>query len=343
VTGQQYQQPVTATTNGLGQCTFVFPYPTAADRAVQGTVSVNSGASGVFVASDSSGTTWGTWSGSQPFGPITIQGNVQLTVTATGLLPNTQYVAQFIGVADITANVDASMPTALGATGLFGTDVMVQTEGLVIPAFPTAGPTFGLFPTSVFAGMRLNVHVNSGGPVSVFLQWFTSDGNDDMGSRTFVADVTGGPGSDVSIALPHLGDVFLISVSTLIGTPANITLTATHCTQPIGAWGGLDFYVFNASATNTQVILAPQFVYGGPAHLECLPSATIWNIQVQVENASGTWEDLVLRGSTAAFGGSVLPVDFIVPARPLRIVNGNGDGAPKNTFVSLAYDLSRVG
>jgi hypothetical protein len=344
MTSQQYQQAATAETNNLGQCTFTFPYPTASDRAAQGTLQVDAGPSGVFTVSDSTGVTWGTWNGSQPFGPITIQGNVQLTISATGLLPLTQYVAQFIGASDLTANIDASMPSPTGVTGLFGTDVMVELEAITV----TSTATFlGSFPTSVFGGMRIGANLAAGGPVTILLTWSTADGTQVMGTQTFIV---GGPspaaGNKLSRALPHLGDQLEISLSAPISSPATFSFSATHCSAPLAAWGGLDLYQTAALvAKSSSLALNPANIYGGPAHVDLDPGgAPNWWLVVQAEDGAGNTPNIIFRSNADVNAGGRIGVDFQCPARPITVTGYNTSTTTGYTMdLSLAYDLSRVG
>lgn len=204
MTRQQHQPTATATTDALGRCTFTFPPVAAQNLAVQGTVAVNGGQAGTFTAHDSTGLKWGTWSGSQPYGPITLQANITLELDATGLSPNTPYQAQFLGVADLVENLDASMPTALGASSLVGTDAIVNLPTAeVVAGGAVLLPELKFFPCINFAALRLAAVLASGGPVTIECVWWNADTSAQMGYRLFVV---GASATMLQVVVPHLGD-----------------------------------------------------------------------------------------------------------------------------------------
>lgn len=206
---QQFRPVAKATTDTMGNATFGPITPERWHYAAQGTISIDSGTAGTFTAFIGS-TRWGTWSGSAPYGPITLEAQNQLIVTATGLSPNTEYTLQFVGIEDEVANIQPSSPypSSVGATGLVGTDAIINLPALDVPA--GGSQTFDWFPCINFAALRLAAELASGGPVTIECFWRNSDTTAEMGYRRFVIGETA---PKLQVVIPHLGDQLRIEVS----------------------------------------------------------------------------------------------------------------------------------
>ena len=342
---QSYQDVQQATTDGLGNISFTFPNRAAQNLAAVATIAIlEAGQSGQFtVTSDSGASTWGPWTGCQPFGPVTWAMNGPLQISGTGLLPNTIYTAQTIGY---TNNVDLVAPTApvpTGVTALHGSDTMINmnTEATLISLGSTP-ITFGGFPTVSWAGMRVSVTLYSGGPVALNATWNDPTNVALMAQRVY----TLGPTCQyLEVTQPHLGDLLFLTLFNDSGSPAVVGITATHTSQPVAGYGGPEdvYYWTNAATVNGQIIIAPTAVYGGPASFQCYPpvSPTAWGITIEAQNPTGSWDSLVTINNSNTAAGA-LPINFIVPARPIRVVAGTAGGTAP-FIASLAYDLSRRG
>ena len=204
---------IPATTDGSGNITFTVPPPAGPNLAWQGTVSVNSGDSGFFTATSGGGAeSWGSWAASSPYGPVTIRANDTLTITGTGLLPKMTYLCQVLGIANYYELLAPQYPPALGATGLYGTQQILDVKNKTI----TPGNTdfYRYYPCTQFGSLRLAVRCQSGGPIEVDVFWWNLKLDRVMGSRTYVLfnDGVNGEGQKLEVDIPHFGDMLEIRV-----------------------------------------------------------------------------------------------------------------------------------
>lgn len=358
---------VPVTTDNLGNATFIFPPPSAWNLAVQCTLSVNSGGAGTFEAFLNGAQSLGQWSGGATVGPFTYQGSQQLSIKASGLSPNKQYVASAQGIADYLDALDNQV-ASVAAPGLAGTDSIIDVTLVTLAA--GVPQLFEWFPTINWAALRLSAGLISGGPVLLEATWANAKATADMGYRRYVI---GTSAPDVFVVVPHLGDqlqlkatapaasgalllesgshVLLESGSDILlesgigGAAATLALLATHSSQPVAAFGGDDIIsATGVSVTNgtTVVVLAPPFVFGGPAQLEFDPDgmASAYLLEVQKLDEDGTWRTFVSRNSVAV---PVPPIEFFCPAQPIRVQVTNNTMATHTATATLEYDLHRVG
>lgn len=107
---QPLRSPAQATTDARGNCTFTFP-PVPQGQVWTGTVQIlNAPNYSSFVATVAE-IGWGTWQGSQPFGPIQAEGRLTVKVVGTTLLPNTAYTAMFQGIASTPEDAPLATPS----------------------------------------------------------------------------------------------------------------------------------------------------------------------------------------------------------------------------------------
>lgn len=336
-TAQQLIQPVPAVTDELGNVVFVFPYQLASDRGWQGTVSIGSNQAGTFSAHDDSGNEWGTWSGSAPFGPVTIQGNIRFTITGSGLQPNTQYIARFIGVGDLISNITATpAPAPIGASSLVGTDSIIDEMVFAVPA--GTSQTFQFFPCINFSSMRLAAVLSDDGPAVIEAKWFNAQGTAEMGYRRYVIGATG---PRLEVCVPHLGDQLAITISSQSANDSTFSLCVTHTTQILSTFGGLDNYATGAPLTvptGPSNIIVPSFIYGGPAifNLNARALAAGYILAIQAQEPDGTFADLQVYDQD---DGTRLLLPLFLPAAPLQFVIFNNTGAPQDIDADLMLDL----
>ncbi len=112
------RQSVTATSDGNGSATFVFP-SVPINASWTGSFAVPSAlGSSIFVLTLETGQ-HGGWGGPTPWGPLRMGPSEQATITATGLAPTTQYRAVLIGDQESAAQVSSPYPSPMtGQTGL---------------------------------------------------------------------------------------------------------------------------------------------------------------------------------------------------------------------------------
>jgi len=343
----EYQTAQQGSSDATGNITFKFPAPGAGNLTVVATFAIlEAGAGGQMVASVDSTNKWGPWSGSQPFGPITFTANATMQIVCVGLLPGTVYTCQLIGWTD-DEPVDPSTPTPTGTTALFGADTMVDllAQGLN----NGAGVTFGGFPCTSWAGLRLACNVSQGGPLTIRANWFNQARDFVMASRFFTMGgatiPAAGPGQFLQSCFPHLGDSLDLVLSNTSGGLVVFTISATHSSQPVGAWGGMDFMTGTATVAHggTGVLLQPQFLYGGPAQLEwSVGSFTAYLLQFQYMDAAGAWHTFWSRDQTSPARESYR---IMLPAAPLQLIitNNAGAGSAAPEYCALELDVSRVG
>lgn len=123
-----------------------------------------------------------------------------------------------------------------------------------------------------------------------------------------------------------------------------LSLCATHTTQPLAMFGGLDLdnaLTTAVPANGTITLLAPPFVYGGPAILYFNPSGIAggYIMRLQAQDPDGTWNDFAVR--TTAPGR--VQIDLFLPAQPIRLRVTDTTGAGGNVDAALMVDLHRVG
>lgn len=214
MTTELYNPTGQVTSDASGAFTYNAPPPTGSGLYVQVAVAVLNGIGGTFTAKVS-GMPWGQWSGAQPFGPITYQGSLTLTITATGLNPNTPYLIQLSGIVDELDELELAIPTALGATALFGSNAFLDVAGVVLGEQQSI--TYQWFPCAAWGSMRIaarNTGASGHAPIGIEAQWFNAALTRQMATRSWViSPEADGCGYKLEQVLPHLGDMLKIVVS----------------------------------------------------------------------------------------------------------------------------------
>lgn len=131
------------------------------------------------------------------------------------------------------------------------------------------------------------------------------------------------------------------------GAGAVGSLVATHTTQPLAMFGGLD--IDNAATAvvpgggGTAVVLAPPYVFGGPAVFSWNPGGMVasFRVEVQAQELDGTWNTFYSR--TDADTEAHVTIDLLMPAQPIRVLVTNRTGGAHSCDAALMYDLHRVG
>jgi len=357
VTQHRYERKQQLRSDNAGNLTFTERPPTAQDLYIRATFQVlGAGSSGIFSATTSDGTGLGDWAQGQAAGPWTWPGNLDVNVTCKGLLPNTLYTLQIIGRSDSNLASLGDLPSGTGTTALFGHDAITQladqaigAAGAVVYPGPANVPTLTpqWFPCITFAALRLAVSCLTGGPIVVECMWANQDLSATMGYRKYIVGDLTQSGSILQVVIPHLGDMLSIKVSNqTAATPASFSICATHTTQPLAMFGGLDIdnsQGFSLDAGETLIVLAPPYIYGGPAHLSFNPggfsSAYVMSLEAQQED--GTWNAFEVRSN--ADPGVRQDLDLFIPAQPIRLTATNNTMSSETGDAVLEYDLHRVG
>ena len=179
---QPLTQVATATSDGTGNATFVFPSPPQGTWWT-GTLScaaANTG--GVFAAtvgssgagqSGGGGTSWGSWGGNSVYGPVQCYAQQQLIVTAKSLAANTVYQLTWLGTSDPADAVAAIWPDSNS------TALTAQISGTV----PVSG--------TVSVGNTVSTNTNiTGGTVSALAATTTISGAGQTGASTTLTVVS---------------------------------------------------------------------------------------------------------------------------------------------------------
>jgi len=133
----------------------------------------------------------------------------------------------------------------------------------------------------------------------------------------------------------------LLEGSVAPGTGASYDLAATHATQPIDQYGGMDIY--NAEPTlvpagETVTLISADYIFVGPALLFFNPAgaSASFTMQLQAQQADGTWNTIIARDET---DGARQIIPLFTPGAPLRLQVTNGTGSPERMDACLSYDI----
>lgn len=357
MTQHRYERKQQLRSDNSGNLTFVERPPTAQDLYITATFQIlEAGSSGIFVATTSDGTGIGYWAQGQAAGPWTWPGNLDVTVQCKSLLPNTLYTLQIIGYSDSNISLVDALPSGTGTSALFGHDAITQlanqpigAAGAVVYPGPANVPTLApqWFPCLSFAALRLAVSCLTGGPIVIECMWSNQDLNATMGYRKYIVGDLTQSGSILQVVIPHLGDQLSIKVSNQTPeVPATFSICATHTTQPLAMFGGLDIdnsQGFSLDAGQTLIVLAPPYIYGGPAHLSFNPGgfSAAYVVSLEAQQEDGSWNAFEVRSN--ADPGVRQDIDFFCPAQPIRLTATNNTGDTQTGDAVLEYDLHRVG
>lgn len=356
MTQERFERALEATSDNAGGIVFDFQRnpPTATNKTIYATLAVpDAGDAGNFVATLLDGQTLGIWSSGQPASVGAWRGDLPVTVTGSGLLPNTQYVLWARGFVSENPDLTWVVQTPTGTTSLFGQDAITQSVAMALAAGATVWPGGAnngtgqaFFPCINFAALRLSIeNVLTGGPITVECLWFNQDQTARMGYRRYVLGSDNGNIGE--LVVPHLGDMLSIKVTNqTAASDAVFNLTATHTTQPIAQWGGGDINNangFGVGAGATITALAPVYIFGGPADLEFNPGgfAAAYVMSLEAQEPDGTWNPFLVRTNTDP--GVKQSLEFFCPAQPIRLRVTNNTGDLHSADAALLYDLHRVG
>lgn len=154
---QPLRRPSNATTNANGQATFTFESPPLG-QAWTGTLQLaGAPANASFIASIGT-ILWDAWQGASTGGPIQLVANDILSVAASGLVPNSNYLMWLIGSADpvglaaavwpepstALAQIAAGQPSVIAVATTFPTSVTIPalTRTLIIEGSTALGSPF---------------------------------------------------------------------------------------------------------------------------------------------------------------------------------------------------------
>lgn len=111
MTIQPIPSPLNATSDAEGNISFVYPQvPVSQDFT--GTLSVPGAPDFAVFSATTGASSIGQWSGANSYGPIRVAAGYQLTITGSGLIPNTSYVSQFQGYASTSEETPIVFPNA---------------------------------------------------------------------------------------------------------------------------------------------------------------------------------------------------------------------------------------
>ena len=300
---------------------------------------------------------WGYFQGPFGFGPIAIPSNMTLVVTATGLQPNTQYGASYIGVSDLATALDPVMPAP--AAGLQTTDVQRSTP--LVTSTTLKPIVSALFNPPPFAcanvpGVRIYAANQAAQLCQIFVQWsdqFSTSGLP-LFPRTFVLGPLG-TGSALAVNVPHMGDQFHLAAQPGAGN-LNLALYVAHTNlaryvysagvDPVsGALPDVLLYKDNGAvpAGAGNIVATSATIYAGPATFGFRTNAAAWEIALEALDGLNTWHSIAQFSNQMFVAGSpdgwTIPVTL--PPAPIRCNITNSDGAPKNFAVSLTADAWR--
>ena len=342
-----WRQVETATTDALGNISFAIPGPAGSDMTLVTTLAViNASHAGDFLATVDSGDVFGPWSGAQPFGYYVAQANLAFTVTGTGLLPKTQYTLQMVGFLDTVANVEnLVLPVPTGSTALIGTDKIVLDKGRVIANGLGGSVQYGPFACSDYSTLRFGMVVTNGGPLDLQISY--SDLQNQiagalfLGFREFILPAS--PNSNLGYSMPHQGEQVTLVVTNTSGATATHSIYVEQSTHPMQAWAGEDIYIAPGASISHTVgapgvqQLNPQWVFGGPAHLEFDPGALALNYMLflQAQNANGSWSTIFQHGTADDLATATIAENSTAVAAPATTATVVLAAAPAGSFYRI--------
>lgn len=315
---QQLNETATAMSSPTGTATFTFLAP-AAGEVWSGTLAAPSApTSAAFVATVGT-VQWAQWAGAATAGPVQMFVQQALQVTATGLLPLTEYQVNLIGTRD--------------------------TDGLPAPLWPdptTSSAVTLVGPIPVFSNVAENLV--SGVPIIIdvppavrtLILQITNDNNTDT---TTNVEVNAGP--NYYNAPPYLVSVGLLTnngCTVIVPLPVTVAIATVTVTTSAGN------YALTVSGDNT-LYDESVFYNGVPSGETTASSATLINgpcrlLTGQVSAGTGGVGSLVVDGviiaSATGVGATALtfPQPYIVPTGQSVTAT---IGAPARVSITTAY------
>lgn len=347
---QLYETTITGTSDGVGNCTFKIPAPAASNMVCRYTVALPDAGSGVrFLATISAGPRWGPWFGPQPFGPITYDAGLDITVFASGLRILTTYTLELVGLLIDASSALVDMPLPTGVTAITGTDVIYApgTVDVVVPAgglVNLEGAAGNFFPVGGYTLLRASLLSHGLAAVFFTFTWYDAVHKLITGRRQMTLGNNGNPGSQARFALPHLGEFLRVQLANgdLANNTSLVQLVLEQETQPFERWSALGVYGAPGqpvAAGQTITATGVLDLFTGIAKLavnaEQFPA---WTVQLQVQSFDLTWQT-VLRVSNRD-GGPHPILDVFIPPQPIRVLFTNSSQAAGTVDVFLTYDLA---
>lgn len=115
-----------------GSLTISFPSVPVSQTWV-GSLSISGAPTAAVISASVNSLTYGTWTGANTFGPISVGANETLVVVATNLLPNTNYQPSFIGVVFTSEEPMLTWPTSnTSTTGVYFPQVPIGSAQSVL-------------------------------------------------------------------------------------------------------------------------------------------------------------------------------------------------------------------
>lgn len=362
VNPQIVNDQVTATSDAAGNITFAFPPAPMTGQVKHGTVSI----AGVPNYATFSATTlpgnrsFGTWQGTQPFGPVETRDLDKLVVTGINVLPLTKYVATWAGAQEDAITVAPQYPNVLPAAPTFNRaplwdgSFQPSPSAFAIPPLAPIAPGSTVCDVSDFPGVRVALaNTDTTHAVMVLVTFYARDNASVTGQREILLANGSGGGTGGMLAdtatfqMPVLGERMSVQA---FSAPAGSTINALQvrvygANNAESAWGNFaggrnnginnDVLAITGSHTMafaTTITYASTFLYAGPASLQLswvtVPSA--WNATVSIMTESGTAAIVAGVDQASAPGTNPRSGTFYLPAAPVLVSITNGAGSGSN-------------
>ena len=234
---------ITATANASGAATFTFAR-VPLTQLWTGTVGAATAPDTASFSAATGATYLGTWIGSNSFGPVQFQNGDQLVVTASGLVPNTQYVMTFSGscVTGGEPDIEYAIP--------YANTVTTSTQQIFL--YSTTQPATA---NPVTYTIQLRPQYRS---VYVVIQWPVTSGLvQTAGTYSVVGNQSGLTYNTVPISYvpttgPFLSTISQFRIPVLNGIDTSLSLkltpyTAGGDTQSWVVWYGADLAIFDTA------------------------------------------------------------------------------------------------
>lgn len=351
-------QQIAATSDANGNIVFRFQPAPMTNQVLVGTVSIAGVPSyAQFSATTSPGNrVFGSWQGTQPFGPVETRDLDALVVTGVNVIPNTKYVCVWTGQQADAATVAPSVPSVLPAAPTFNRQPLYSTRfnGTASIGFvpPIGGGIQGtqIVDVTNFAGIRVGVENLGTVAVQCTLGFLDSQSLNTVGQHEFMLAGSATPNhqaESINFQIPVLGPrmEFTISSSPSGGNcgPLDVRIDGTNSDRATfsGTNLGAGPFAFSKDAllvtSQVQAIAALgtlkaacQYVYAGPCILSWGWNSTVTTYSLEIIGWGNTGNEFVVAGAEQASSGTgqfPKPVPFLAPPCPLRLVVTNGGGS----------------
>lgn len=349
----QYTLPADGTSNSSGAITITFPQ-VAVNTIASGVVSVPAAPSGAVWQVLVNGENLGTMIGSTPFGTLQIDNTDQLQLTGTGVLPSTQYSAQFIGAIDY-GTVPSAIPTPQATAVLSSSPPDVLYSSTVnLPASGSVSIS-GITMPAPYQSIMV-VLENSGTSTTIAAEDSTSGGffgfngpideNTQItgAGSTFIFAMVNEPGDLLDLKLECLGNAINNAPIIVFGVRAVMAVQVTP-----GGYNG--FFVNTGIGQNLDVLplggasTVSAALSGGPTQILAAPAAgTQYRLHRAVWRAGTAGDEFLLYNGSFVYSvytpTTTVPslndnMDGVLCSSSLSWIAGGGGGAD----LYLAYDV----